>query len=547
MTLKRPRDVVVALPPSIPAPSQPYATDAARLAESGGAESLASPAFLLTLFVPDRAGILIKILETLSAAIPKRADLIRLGIWDFKVESSVTASLSEVAVVALVIRPAFEAGSAWLGSRLSADRIETIAEVISDEVTQALGPAPQPGAPALGGEGDQPLFEPVDDEVVRSVDADLTVARVRPLGYASESVLYAGKYFREIRFGLRRGGSEAAQQCGQLLRDFATVLKAREYPIAYVHYPHRWNSYGDSSLDWLRVAYAADLDAGNDSAIEIEAWKLAREHDVALVAYDPSLPQRYVSDRFARLHDVESNRETAGMGRPAAPYPRVGLCAEGLARTGLVADLLNKAGEVLIEGCTVAVLHGRTVANLILTHPSASSLERVLRDQFEAEDGKVERFDVSSAAQVIPRQGSQNSFTFWLAWISPDRPGAVLDVLNVLRNQFEGEGLAPPNIVYGVSRVLVGGRSCVAKFKFSCDMDDASAFGLLDGQGGLDTNSVSTSRGATELRDSVIVAVGHISEEWQPPNLESRGHPVRVTGSEPHEEPWGSLGLPILP
>jgi hypothetical protein len=483
-------------------------------------------------------GIFTSILETLHNAADKHPDLIRLGVYEFNIESSVSASLSEIAVVALVMRPAFEPTSPWLNSKLDPKRLDAMAESIASEVTNGLSSEHQvvderSGNPA----GDR------DERWTQVTDGSAVVARVRPLGYSSESTLYAGKHFREVRFGLRRGDPDSARTCGWLLRKFASVLKGQLCPIAYIHYPHRWNSYGDSSLDWLRVAYASDLDAGKDTTIEIQAWKLASRQDVALVAYEPSLQDRYLAERFARLHNVEPRSDIEPPEGSTSSDDRVGLCAEGEARVGLVADLLSEAGDVEVDGCTVAVLHGRTVANLILTRSSADSLEPVLRENLQKLGGQVERFEVSPGRQVIPRQGAQNSFTFWVAWVCLDHPRAIIDVLHGLRDQFHALNLPMPNIVYGATRSLADGHTCVAKVKFSCHIDHADAFGLLGGQGGLDTNSVSTSPGAARLRETIVPAL-HTSEDWHPPSPEWRTHPVRVAGSEPHEEPWGSLGLP---
>lgn len=523
---KRPGDVVALIPLGEPPPAHPYASDAARLAESGGANDFEVPAFLLTLFVPDEVAILASVLDTLRGAASKQEELIRLGIYDFNVESSMTASLSEVGAMGLVLRPVFEAGSAWRGANLGPERLERIARLIADEVTAGLGSE----ADALDAAG-------------RAPGAARLTANVKPLGHTYEPGMYAGKDLREVRFGLRRDHLTAAGQCGAILGQFAAVLRGHDCPIAYVHYPHRWNSYGDDSLDWLRIAFAVDADGGRDAAIEIEAWRLACAQQAALVAYDPSLPHRFRSDRFARLYQPERADEPVPE-MPRAPHDRVGLCAEGPARVGLVADLLAEAGDVLVEGCTVAILHGRTVANLIVVDPSASRLEEVLRERLEPVGGEVQRFDVSNTTKIIPRLGDEQLFTFWMAWVCPDRAGAINEVLRALYEQFRTAGLPTPNIVYGTSRVLADGRSCVAKFKFSCDVGDAGRFGLLDGTGALDTRSVSTSTGAAKLREAVMVGLGAPPDDWQPSDPAWRTQSVRASGSEPHDEPWVSLGLP---
>jgi hypothetical protein len=474
------------------------------------------------LFQTDEAGVLKCLLEGLSD--PRLKDWRDRGLVAFSVEASVTASLAGVAVVALIVRPVFEREvDAREFLYLSRREVEGCGDALVTDLTARLAEHAQHV-------GATPAPPP----------------RIQVLDVEDEASLFAGRHFREVRFGLPRYGAKAAATCGELVRAFSKVLRSHASPIAYIHYPHRWNTYEDERWDWLRVAFAVDPTVGRDAAIEISAWSLGSERGLPVAAYDPQLPGRFMSDRFSRLSVSEDRAIYDGEDHPTEDYStqnaakRVGLCLQGVARVGLVADVLDAEFALDVFGCTISVLHGHTIANLILSTEAADALEKRLGDTIRSH-----RFPIET--NIVVARPSSETTTFWVAWLTGERTGLINTVLDLVYDEFTRHDKPLPNILYEGSRVLVEGYSCAGKLKFSCASSTAEEIGLLDGESGSDTRSISTSSAAgritTALRQRLLSA-GDDPSSWRPPNPSWSRVPFQVSGSEPREEPWGTLGLP---
>lgn len=484
-----------------------------------------SPAFLITLFQNDHPGILRNLLRRLAE--PKHVKWTTWGIFDFNVEASITASLSQIAAVALVVRPLplDEVGSQYISS-FDEVQLDLMASAIDAELKSASVDAAGTAEHATAADAG-------------ALAGDVPDVRVVSLGYGSEAGLYAGRQFREIRFGLSGPPPERPAMCGKLLRQFARELAARDTPIAYVHFPRQWKRSGDPGAEYLCIAYAVLPDIGVDAAIEMRAWQVAVEIGASLAFYDPAKPGSTMSERFTFL------RRAAPSGVTHAPLvegrsERVGLCAEGEARSGLVATVLGKTSDIEIEGCTIAVLYGRTVLNIISRGDSVDGLQSVLKGEL----GPPHRFDqVPTFVEIVPRV---TDFTFWVSWVCHEQAGAILMALGAIDGEFKRSGLPVPNILYGTSRVLVDGRSCAAKYKFQCSEADATTLGLREAgaAGSPDVDMVAGSEGAKELITAIRAQLALPSTTWRPSNRSWIQSPVHVTKSEPREEPWATLSLP---
>jgi hypothetical protein len=367
--------------------------------------------------------------------------------------------------------------------------------------------------------------------LVESNPLDRTSLQIKIIEPGNEFRLYAGREFREARFGLLRGHESSAAQCARVLRDFASFLANYDVPIAYLHYPHGWKRYGDDRWSWLRVAYAVDRSVGTDAATEAGAWDLADNEGIPLSIYDPTTPAGDMSSRFTVINKAPETVRPVEL----SPADRIGLCIEGIARVGVVAEVLRGVEGLRIYGCTMSVMYGHTVCNLITDRGGSDALSEALSGELS-----VVRRDVDRRSPVVARPGAERA-QFWVAWYCPESPGVMYNVIRRIYRTFESSGAHRPNIHYAISRVLADGYSCAGKIKFLCDRDDADRVGLADRRA---TREGPGSEGWDQLEAAVRSSIGDVPSDWAPSQRRWAERPVRVSESEPHEEPWAILVAP---
>jgi hypothetical protein len=495
-----------------------YGAHARMLAASRRSLGGGAPKFLITSSTPDRPGILCDLLDSLIKPLELKG-LPR--IHSFSVESSMTASLARIGAVAVVVEPVISPDE---DASLLTHAADDIIVHLRQQLDAALGPdAAQLHTQRAG-------FPPV-----------------KRLSPGDEFSLYGGRVYREVRFGLRSGGvyrsdisRDAAEKCARILQRFTKALKEYDTPIAFVHFPHGWNSHAPD-LSWLRVAYAIDHAVGLDTATEIAAWNIACEEHVALSVYEPSHRGLPYPQRYEHILPPSIARQPSKTSRIGS---RVSVCIDGIARTGLLADTLtgldglaaSPEHPLALFGCTAGVLYGHTVTSLVIDSDFSSELGSnpgALR--LAAGLGEKNAVSVQLPDDDAPVMKNKPEATFWVAWCCGEQSGVIRTLMNAVMDSFAEAGAEPPNVEYAISRVLADGFTCAGKMKFSGDPRVIRQLGI---------QNALYEQGDSRLQEVLVHAIGDALEGWEPPDPAWSERPIWLTASEPREEPWATLVVP---
>jgi len=486
---------------------------------------------IVTLFTGDRKRLLLDLLRQLAAPEGLRA---RWQVKAFTVEASLSASLAGVGAVAVVVQPVVGRGRAAL-SDVELDRL-------ADDLERQLrpdGPLRAPDA-STSGEAEPPL-------------------RVRPIAPGDDVGLYAGRQFREMRFGIGRSGGagdRAARQAARVIDRFSNVLGDQQVPLAYLHYPLRWAGATDGRLQWLRMAYAVTDDPAVDVAVEMAAYAIADDEDVVLSTYDPAR-RGALEDRFVRLRTPRGRRRhlledsTPGVEHEAdaeaeaeagaGSRPTMALCIRGRARAGLVGRLLGGMSEASVYGCTMAVLYGNTVCNVVVDRAAGEHLRDRLAEL--APDVTVVSYPVGARTQIVGGAG-HDEVSCWVAWSCGDSIGVMHRVIDAVDTVFRGRRVDIPNVNYAISRVLADGATCAGKIQFVCSRAEAQQVGLVPAARDVVDRGSADLPGWSALEAEVRAALQPGLVGWRPPHVEWLDRPVAVGPVEPSEEPWARLVVP---
>jgi len=528
-------DLGPAVPADIPAAVDTVEAAYAEMLPAGhGGLDVGSPRLLVTVHVDDTEEVLLQLLAELAEPQALRS------MWPlrtFTVEASVSASLAGVGAIAIVVKPIFDPP----GTRLDQESLRGLIADLATQLRSRLAP---------GGDGGE-------TEAVPGPRPNDPAVAVQPIERGDEYALYAGRHFREMRFGIDRRDPMWAATCARLIASFSAALGRRGVPLAYLHFPLLWDSLPPSwhevnatHVRWLRMAYAVPSGGGDtsvDTGIELDAWGIADDEGVGLAAYEPTirgaLEDRFVlltpPPPFSAVTTPDASTINGAASQEAHGPANVALGVEVLAKAGLLADVMRDLPAARVYGCTVAVLYGQTLCNIVVDEATSEELvRRVLQ-----KDGGVAPHPVQPTVQVVRRSNDQD-FVFWVAWCCGDRPGVMRSVLQTVRSAFQREDQRMPNINYAISRVLADGRTCAGKVELICLRQEAARMGLLDPNHPVGERANESLGGWRRLETALGRAIAPALVGWAPQTVEWLARPVTVGDAEPSEQPWAQLIVP---
>jgi len=195
-----------------------------------------APRYLISLFLEDHPGTLLKILDVLVHGIDvpsetkpcvSESKTVRVS---FSVDGSLSSSIGGAFVCAFVVHPEPE----FIMS--TGDSGRRVAEALERALNKRLSVEPDRST-------NRPEMPP-----------QIKVFDFQPL----TQQLFAGRRFSEYRFGVSaRNRDHPSRALGVLLERFSRVLGSYKVPIAYLYFPDYFNESDTSDLAWLRIGVGA--------------------------------------------------------------------------------------------------------------------------------------------------------------------------------------------------------------------------------------------------------------------------------------------------
>ena len=490
-----------------------------------------APRVLLTVFLRDRPGILLAVLETLDRGVSiGQID----GPVSFSVTGSLSASLVGVGAIAVVAKP-------MRGHEPVED------QALIAEATTVLREAVR--------------LNLIRNDIIQEGDNVGDVLNVERLQAGGDRALFVKSELREVRFGFPQEAGCAPS--AEVLAEFSRELARLAIPIAYFHFPHTWDPPSDESrcdpMTWMRVGFAAPSHSGGQLEAEFSAYNVAEKFDCELFLSNANSPESQYSRRFERFRESTLSSPLAAppTSRPTSS-PLSCLFVRGVARPGfvseVVADCLNAAplaarGETpvpFIAGGTMSVLHGHSMLTLAVPTEAAEAIIRELErpvdgiDLTDAARPLSVRVSTSPVGATTLHSSDASAFTFWIGWRCAESIGVVRRLLTSTGDFFpRGQGAAP-SVVYAVSRVLEDGFSCAGKLKLEVGVTAATEAGLVSQEQGFQYD------GALALCETLRATISNEIAAWNPSEQSWKEQPVVVTPHEPDEEPWATLSVARL-
>lgn len=507
-----------------------------------------SDRFVISLSTPDTPNILKRTLKVL-------ADGVSVGdLGPLCVEASLSASLSEVGFISVVVR--VDGDSQPPQSESEPGRFEAVRDELEAGVASAL----------------------TDLEPNTLVEVDHVRKPVNP-------ILNKNRVLREMRFGLRATGINGFQDLPldayfTILQYCAEELANEGLPVLFAHMPHRWRGLDGRPSDVLRVGFSCgEMDPASFVAQErirarLQLMSLTMgEVDIEMFVYDATRADKPLSHRFLQLAEgagepyLSNNSLSVSLNEiddDATPTPRTCIIMRDPGRVGLVADFLMMLSGAIDEstpkenrrpyscdGATMAVVDGWTVVMAVVSGPTTDELAIAVSETsspgwaLSSDDGREQpryfktsrggslRF-IPTKSQVAIKRGSDTVLSLWVCWRAGDSAGQILSVIDVITSTFTDAGWSDPNIEYAVSRVLHGegasDETCAGKIRVTCPRPTAS---------------LSESDLIHRLKALAIDALSDSLDGWNPEFSEWRDRPVEVSKREPDEGPWGFLASQI--
>jgi len=345
--------------------------------------------------------------------------------------------------------------------------------------------------------------------------------------------LFGDRVFTEYRFGARK----ERRSLTRITAEFTARLGEYDVPIAYLYFPDD-NDQGSEGTEWVRIGVGAPDDPLESLDVDVVAIDLAREYSCAFRKYNPGINATSLSEKFREIVDFRPASGAVVIEPGAIVSGRKGadvVFVHGQARSGFVGDMLRAPVGSTVEGGSMSVIGGFTMACWVL--PEGSGLA------FKARSEKIGRRGTSSGAlkgdvevrlSQIPGavdQARPDSTCLWLAWRLPERPGVFRLIIAALREAardvFGGAG--DVDVRYAVSRVLDSRMGCAGKVKF--EVDSGASRG----------DAVAAAKDLEERVHKLMKArLAEVGIDWGEGETSHSGEIV-VRVLEPGEEPWASL------
>ena len=471
-----------------------------------------APRFLVSVFLADQPGLLATILRILDDGmdlqIPEGA---AYGVR-FSVDGSLCSSVHGAFTLVFVIKPVVDLSVRVPEPTFSA----AVRAQLKDRIRQTL-------------EESFDLTELHDPE-----------QRVRVFPFQGlDDGLFSERRFTEYRFGVYRGSASVSVKGSALAgvaAAFARVLGAHQVPIAYLYFPDHAED-ADEGLAWLRLGIGAPSEPVDSLELDLAADRIAEQFHCRFLKYDATVDTKSMAERFREIADYKDESEDRSVHETEASVTghaesgRLGsvdvdvVFAEGRARAGYVADMLEDASQPRVLGGSMTVLAGHTVSCWVVPVGEGTRLASHILALDETSSGASE---ARSFARPLPARAAPArppGVTLWLAWRSSDEPGVYRGLVDTVIRQASTQdavtnGLRDTDFRYGISRVLADGVSCAGKMKFT-----------IYGRKREEAENLRAT-----LQEQAVLAIRSI--------LGSRGNQepaVVVQESEPGEEPWASL------
>lgn len=409
--------------------------------------------------------------------------------------------------------------------------------------------------------------------------APLRQPQVSWISPGPESALFADRTLGEFRFGIpwtaahrpARPDRDAARLFALLLAQLSAELGDSGSPICYAFLPASWTEHRPRNEDpprdelwirdcwWLRVGFGiSELDRAAYGRLQIRARLIAQQHGVGFAVYEPDFwsVQRETGATDLMAHHFVPMRDPDDRGASASEAVELnGRVVTGVARTGLIADLLRgaeaSATQLELYGVAMGVLYGHTLAHFVVGRDQGVEIARAVDtlvtagrrpDAAHPDDESLgtEPFNVVGPGFT----GRPDRAVFWIGWRYLEAPGILDTLVSSVHAFIRARAKATDeeeDIHYEVSRVLELGSTCAGKAQFLVSSE--LAVQLWGG----DDHQVDQTAFGRELRDHLVAQLESLApiDNWHvPPACEEwKRNPVVVTHGEPAAEPWARLSL----
>lgn len=483
-----------------------------------------STKLVVSLFGPSEGNYVVHLLELFAAGVKVGAveDTIALNVV-----GSSAASISSVAAHIFVLKPIF--GSDDDAQVCGSEELQEALQQRLDEFAQSTGNLAKPAVWIL----------PADDN----------------------NTLLAEKSFQEFRFGVQPQGDDIpAKTLSKISAEFATFLENKSAGIAYMNYPVKWlpsqhnsgplTDLGESAGDYLWLKFGVGVPHGLVEPVELqlEAYRLAANANVALAMHDASSTSDEMGDRFRLVYSPDRIEPAAadengqenpavadenGQEDPATHFAADHVFFEAKVTPGLLGQVLSSINQsdYFLHGAVMTVVQNRTVAALVSPRQFSRDLQESLKGILDTDVGRVD--EIRGTYEGPDDQPTPERDSIWMAWSGPDQPGVLLSALTSvvegaagLSNAIDGRSTEEAvnsylKIESFTTRVLRPGQRCAGKIKLSLAPSVAKA--LVEKPAQIETKFQSS--------------VG-LETDQQGLNFN-----FVIKYDEPTEDPWASLTL----